>query len=61
MRPWWKNPPRTEKFHPRLLGRRNKRIMKNKKTRRTIMIMKVKMSNQPQSFSLYNNWRSYSK
>jgi len=45
-RPWWKNPPRTYKFHPRLLGRRNKR------TKRTTMIMKMKSSNQPQSFSL---------
>jgi hypothetical protein len=28
MKPWWKNPPKTEKFHPRLLGRRNKKILK---------------------------------
>jgi hypothetical protein len=47
MRLWWKNPTRIEKFHLRLLGRRNKRIPKNKKTRRTSMIMKMKNSNQP--------------
>jgi hypothetical protein len=52
MKPWWKNPPRTEKFHPRVLGRRNKKILKNKKTRRATMIMKMKRNNQPQSFSL---------
>jgi len=34
MRPWWKNPPWIEKFHPRLLGRKNKKILKNKKTGR---------------------------
>jgi hypothetical protein len=38
----WKNPPRTKKFHPRLLGRRNKRILRNKKTKRTMTIMKMK-------------------
>jgi hypothetical protein len=52
MRPWWKNPTRTKKFHSKLLGRRNKRILKIKKTRKTTMIMKMKRSNQPQSFSL---------
>jgi hypothetical protein len=52
MKPWWKDPPRTEKFHPRVLGRRNKKILKNKKTRRATMIMKMKRNNQPQSFSL---------
>ncbi len=60
MKPWWKNPPWTEKFHLKLLGRRNKKILKNKKTRRTMMTMKMR-SNQPRSFSLQNNWRSYSK
>jgi hypothetical protein len=31
MRPWWKNPPWTEKFHLRLLGRRNKKILKTRR------------------------------
>jgi hypothetical protein len=48
-------------FFPKPLGRRNKRILRNKKTRRTAMIMKMKRSNQPKSFSFQNNWRSYSK
>jgi hypothetical protein len=34
-------------FHPRPLGRRNKRILKNKKTVTTMMIMKMKMIDQP--------------
>jgi len=44
-------------FHPKSLGRRNKGILKNKKIVTTAMIMKMKMSNQPQSFSLVNNWK----
>jgi hypothetical protein len=32
-------------FYPRPLGRRNKRILKDKKTMRTTMIMKMKKSN----------------
>jgi hypothetical protein len=60
-RPWWKNPPNNKKFHPKLLGRRNKKIMKNKKPKRTMMIMKVKRSNQPRSFSPRNNWKSCSR
>jgi len=43
--------------HPRPLGRRKKRILKNKKTRRTTMIMKMKRVTNPNPF----NWRSYSK
>jgi hypothetical protein len=39
-------------FHPRPLGRRNKRILKNKKTVTTAMLMKMKRSNQLQLFSL---------
>jgi len=38
-------------FHLKSLGRRNKRILKNKKTVTTAMIMKMKKSNQPQSFT----------
>jgi hypothetical protein len=38
-------------LHPRPLGRRNKRIPKNKETVIITMIMKMKRSNQPQSFS----------
>jgi hypothetical protein len=34
-------------FHLRLLRRRNKRISKNKKTRKTMMILKMEKSNQP--------------
>jgi hypothetical protein len=48
-------------FHPRPLGRRNKRILKNKNTMTTTMIMKMKRSNQPQSLSLQNNWKFYLK
>jgi hypothetical protein len=39
------NPPRVLMFHPRPLGRRNKRILKNKKIMTTIMIMKMKRNN----------------
>jgi hypothetical protein len=45
-KPWWKNPPRTQKFHPSLLGRRNKRILKTKRARRNKMIMEVKRNKQ---------------
>jgi hypothetical protein len=34
-------------FHSRPLGRKNKRILKNKKTMTTTMTMKMKRSNQP--------------
>jgi hypothetical protein len=47
MKPWWKKPPRTYMFHLRPLGRRNKRILKIKKTVTTVMTMKMKRSNQP--------------
>jgi hypothetical protein len=39
------------------LVRRNKKILKDNKTMRTTMTMKIKRSNQPHSFSLQNNWR----
>jgi len=45
MKPWCKNPPWTDKFHSRLLRRKNKKILKNKKTRRTMMNMKMRRSN----------------
>jgi hypothetical protein len=32
-------------FHPRPLGRKNKRILKNEKNVKTAMIMKMKKSN----------------
>jgi hypothetical protein len=48
-------------FHPKSLRRRNKRILKNKKIMTIEMIMKMKKSNQPQSFSLVNNWKFYFK
>jgi hypothetical protein len=48
-------------FHPKPLGRRNKKVMKNNKTMTTTMTMEMKRSNQPQSFSLQNNWKFYLK
>jgi hypothetical protein len=48
-------------FHSRPLGRRNKRILNNKRIVTTVMIMKMKRSNQPQFSSLENNWRFYLK
>jgi hypothetical protein len=47
MKAWWKNPPRTKKFHLKLLRRRNKKILKNKKTRKITMIMKMKNNDEP--------------
>jgi hypothetical protein len=44
---WWKNLPMTYMFHLRPLGRRDKRILRNKKITITSMIMKMKRSNQP--------------
>jgi hypothetical protein len=34
-------------FHPRPLKRRNKRILKNKRTMTTAMTIKMKRKNQP--------------
>jgi hypothetical protein len=50
-----------EKFYSSFLGKRNKKVLKNKKPMRTTMTRKVKRSNQAQSSSFRNNWKSYSK
>jgi hypothetical protein len=34
-------------FHSKPLRKRNEKILKNKKTMRTAMVMKMKRSNQP--------------